>query len=51
MVTRAVSPGSAALGTVFRSIKKQVNNQQVRMVPAKLLRAWEVLGVDIPDLD
>ena len=36
VVTRAVLPGSTTLGTVCWCLKKkQVSNQQVRMMPAK----------------
>ena len=40
-VTRAVLPGK----------RKQVGNQQVRMIPAKFLRPWEVIELDIPEID
>ena len=51
-VTRAVLPGFTTLDTVYACVKrKQVSNQQVRMMPAKFPWPWEVLESDIPGLD
>ena len=51
-VTRAVLPGFTTLGIVSGCIKRiQVGNQQVRMMPVKFLWPWEVLELDIPELD
>ena len=51
-VTRAVLPGFTTLDNVCGCIKReQVSNQQVRMMPAKFLWPWEVLVLDISELE
>ena len=49
-VTRAVLPGSTTIDTVCWYIKKkQVSNQQVRIMSANFLHPWDVLELDIPE--